>query len=128
MEDLTEHWCLIKYFTENKNYEIFGKDEVYNNKLIVPLTHSMNKEQGEYLYFDLINKYSENKSWKREHIMKSSLDFINFNAEHLPRIKSGGFSLCLSPGCKQKTKVICCSCNIPLCLSNRKNCFLDFHS
>lgn len=47
-------------------------------------------------------------------------------ANHLPDMGSKQ-KRCRKEGCSKKTTVICIYCNMPLCLTPSRNCFVDFH-
>lgn len=49
--------------------------------------------------------------------------------DHLPQMDVKPDSTrCKKPGCKGKTHFFCIKCSIHLCLTSKRNCFLDFHS
>ena len=49
------------------------------------------------------------------------------NVGHLPVVEDVR-RMCKNPGCNGKTNVKCIKCDVNLCLNNRNNCFLDFHT
>lgn len=42
--------------------------------------------------------------------------------------KAGGKQLCKNGKCKSQTQCVCKVCNVHLCCSTSRNCFLDYHS
>lgn len=48
-------------------------------------------------------------------------------ANHLPDMGTQQ-KRCRNKACGKKTVVICIYCNMPLCLTPKRNCFVDFHS
>lgn len=41
--------------------------------------------------------------------------------------KNGGRQMCKNTGCKSQTQCVCSVCNVHLCCSTTKNCFLEYH-
>lgn len=52
-------------------------------------------------------------------------DGFNHMCKFLDR---SGKKMCKNPGCKSETQSICTKCNLNLCNSSTKNCFIDFHT
>lgn len=50
-------------------------------------------------------------------------------AKHMPEcVQTKNPSRCRLPGCSQKTRVMCTTCNVYLCMRSGKNCYKEFHS
>lgn len=49
-------------------------------------------------------------------------------AVHLPNITGGIQNRCRFEKCTKKTSVMCTKCNIYLCLTAARNCFMKFHT
>lgn len=50
-------------------------------------------------------------------------------ANHMPELVNQGFSSrCRNPGCSERTKFRCTTCNIFLCVTTMRNCYKQFHS
>lgn len=122
MTDLFENWCLVRYFL--KKPELFDTDEKkeevskqeYGDKLCIHAVNLVDKSIGRYLF--KIIKETENTS-----LLKNK-----FQGRHLPIITTVTFPCFqLFTGCSGKTKIICCSCKVPLCFNTKRNCFYDFH-
>ncbi|XP_037269125.2 piggyBac transposable element-derived protein 3 [Rhipicephalus microplus] len=50
-------------------------------------------------------------------------------ADHMPElVNQGSSSRCRNPGCSQRTKFRCTTCNIFLCITTARNCYKQFHT
>ena len=55
---------------------------------------------------------------------KGRFDKLNY----MPKCKSGYTKRKPCDLCKMSTNVYCTKCNVHLCMSNRRNCFIPYHS
>ncbi|XP_064097533.1 piggyBac transposable element-derived protein 4-like [Macrobrachium nipponense] len=59
-----------------------------------------------------------------------SKDFRTNEAKHMPLAlpPNSEFKRCRNPGCMEKCRIMCSSCEVFLCLTSGRNCFIAFHS
>ncbi|CAH2099637.1 unnamed protein product [Euphydryas editha] len=114
-----------------------------NKKIGMPAHHILKlrefkQEIGEKMILDNIyrdeneiehNQENENPNKKRGRPGSVPLppDAKRFHAaNHLPDMSTKQ-NRCRNFGCSKKTTVTCIYCNLPLCITPKRNCFIEFH-